>query len=462
MDFLILHSLIVKELKINDDNLTANMLLPLDKQDAVTDFMDYVDILVDLMNEPNEGVWKLMRGCAPYDCLRYLNEREHNNLLFIIDYFLLPNSLKTRVSLSLTRDAYACFEDLSDFTEKDIQFWIIVGEKIGIDNVLSNARTNTVRLEGLLLSSKIRNKFWFDYLMPTKDYQVGFIKACLWTTPDSNLIQWILDDEFVRPPIQTIICNYIAIMLQTQKDSVDISEIVKIIMALFQANKKLCEEINVKTVFVEALRAGNTMLLDYIYEEFHLNIAEDENLYFRNAIYGRGFVWLCKKHTPTIHADDLKRNILGRMHHEHLVYFHENIQPLTESEIIDGFEDHICLGDRTPIFETVKYFILLGFNLFHTIIVNNAIKKHDHKALNLFHKLGYKFTNSNLEYALWRHNNRLNFHKTAFLLIHKYMNYCKIPKTIIKQLLRNNKGAKTYFKKCAKLRACVTGLCASL
>ena len=461
MDFLISHSPIVKELNENDNNLTANMLLPLDKQDAVTEFMDYVDILVDLMNEPNEGVWKLMRGCAPYDCLQYLNEREHNNLLFIIDYFLLPNSLKTRVTLSLTRDAYACFEDLSDFTKKDIEFWVIVGEKIGIDRILSNTCALTACLKGLLISSKIRSKLWFDYLMPTKHSEVMYIRDQLWETIDSNLIQWILDDKFIRPPIHTIICNYFITMFHIEKDSDDIPEIVKIIILLFQANKKFCEEINVKIVFIKALYAGNTTLLDYIYEEFHPDIAEDEQNYFQTAMRGcgGGFVWLCRRYTSTIQVDVLKRAIFERMHHEDVLYFHENIQPLTEAEIIEGFKSHLdSEHKRIPIFETVKYFISLGFNLLHINIVNDAIENHDYETLKLLHKLGYKFRISSLKYAL-RAYNSFNFCETVFLLIHKYMNYCKIPETITKQLLHNNKEAKIYFKKCAKLRA---GLCASL
>lgn len=439
MDFLLRYSGVVKALA-EDGEVTVDMLLPPDKKDAVADFVKHIEILESLSNEPNIGVKRILDGLCPYVCLDGLSNQTHENLLFLIDYFDLPDKLAKRVYLSMTRDIEATFPDVleakafelwGEYEEKyyrDILFWIAVREEGEINRELqcTDGYSNNRFGVAIKLCGKTKNKECFDLIMsnPHKRLPID-----LWRNCGSQVLTWLCQDNSYprRESFETIVLHYIQ-----AKDL----ECVKI---LFNANIIWRESFNCQRLLTQAICAPSIEIVEYLYLITRPEL--DTYMYELASDKYNIFVWLCEKQKPTMDISRIKQRVLYGYVLENIKYFHENIQPIREEDVHTCFlETETDCGVNREItkklHQVFKYYNSLDINILLPDVCRIAIAWDSPKTLHLLHKLGYKFKMDDL-LATLDSPDGYYWHTEAFLVIHKYLNYCNFTKEMKARFLWN-------------------------
>lgn len=481
MDFMFENSGVVK-LLLEDGPVSIDELVPAEMVGALDQFVGYLEVLKALSCEPKTGVERFHAGLNPYETLDTMTPQDHENLLFIIDYFDLPAELATRVRFNLTRNIEKCFPDVLKINtahvtdaERNVCFWIAVDEIKGVNAGLSNKRI--WNLIGILnFCGETANKKYFDHILSTFDAK----EKIRWTNSlllnsCRQIVEWMCESE-TFPGTKTfndVIQERITYDDDVNNDDDRHSNNVACLDILMVANKKWKQPFDCKQAFNRALVNQNTEMLELLYSFGSIDPAEDD--YMKTAAKKHTFVWLCNKKSPTllttpINIQTLKMCVIKGFVCENVKWFHENIEPITDADIVAQFpvviEDYDELAiwlqfiNTTKMADTLEYYRSQGLNVMLPQFCIIAIIGDDTKAIRLLHKWGFEFTKYHLDYAAKPQPDGYGHYSlNAFYLIHKYLRFCKLSKEIVNMFTWEcssdpviYKNKIKYLKRCRRIR----------
>lgn len=488
MDFMLENSGVVKVLS-RDGPVHIDELVPAAYTAAMGQFVSYLEVLKALSCEPKTGVERFLAGLNPYETLDTMTPQDHENLLFIIDYFDLPAELATRVRFNLTRDIEKCFPDVlkidNPFTDTTVEyyvcFWIAVDEIKGVNAKLSDKRIwNHIGIFDFC--GQTANKKYFDYILSTFDTK----EKIRWTNSllmnrCRQIVEWMCESETL-PGTKT----FNEVIQGRIKDDDDVnndddrhSNNVACLAIMMAANKKWKQPFDCKPAFNFALANQNTEMLELLYSFERIDFTEDN--YIKTADKKHTFVWLCNKKSPTmlstINIQTLKKRVIKGFVCENVKWFHENIEPITDTDIVTHFPDVIEEYHEVAIWlqfintdkmaDTLKYYRSQGLNVMLPQFGIIAIIADDTKAIHLLHKWGFEFTMRHLDYAVMPQPDGYGHYSLdAFYLIHKYLLFCKLSKEIVNMFTWEcssypviYKNKIKYLKRCRRFRMWVKRLC---